>query len=65
MYPHEDLESDEDKPLSVTKRRDAPNKAQDDDDTPAKNTLSSQESRESGGGHTQAEMKEDPHKGRS
>ncbi len=51
-YPREDLESDDDEPLSVTKRRNAPNKAQDDDDTPAENTPSSQESRESGGGGT-------------
>ncbi len=48
-YPRKDLESDEDEPLSITKRCDAPNKAQDDDDMPAENTLSSQESRESGG----------------
>ncbi len=49
MYPREDLESNDNEPLSVMKRRDAPNKAQDNDDTPAKNTPSSQESRESGG----------------
>ncbi len=46
-YPHEDIESDEDELLSVMKRRNAP-KAQDDDDTPAENTPSSQELRESG-----------------
>ncbi len=48
MYPQDDIESDEDEPLSVMKRRDLP-KAE-DNDTPAENTPSSQELRESGGG---------------
>ncbi len=56
-YPRKDLESDKDKPLSVTKRHNVPNKAQDDDDTPAENTPSSQESRESVGATPQLKRK--------
>ncbi len=57
-YPREDLESDDDEPLSVTKKRDAPNKARDEDDTPADNTTSSQESKESGGATPEPKRKE-------
>ncbi len=61
MYPHNDIKSDEDELLSVTKRHDTP-KAQDSDDTPAENMPSSQESQESGG-HTPVQTKTDPYKG--